>query len=54
MIVASQNVLHTQGKEIRKRADDFESGHTRVGAGHLHGRAICRRAQQLLEGRFPA
>ena len=33
MVVASQNVFHTEGKEIRKRADGFQRGHTRVGRG---------------------
>ena len=52
MIVASQNVFHTKDKEIRKRADGFLRGHTRVGDSDLGGRAIRGRAQQSFGDRL--
>ena len=40
MVVASQNVFHTQDKEIAERAADFARGQIRVGGGELRCHAV--------------
>ena len=54
MIIAGQNMFHTQRKEIPKRTSSLERGGTRLGIGYFHYRAVCGCAQQPLEDGFPA